>query len=89
MPASRAFATKVYDIVVRIPMGRVTTYGRIARVIGDPRGARMVRWARVSTRSQERRMIRSDEGHGPSALNDSIPRNPKEHRRNYWRFPTQ
>lgn len=45
MPASPKFAAKVYDIVARIPPGRVTTYGRIARAIGDPRGARMVGWA--------------------------------------------
>jgi len=45
MPASTAFADKVYDIVARVPYGRVTTYGRIARAIGEPRGARMVGWA--------------------------------------------
>ena len=45
MPASSQFAARVYDIVARIPHGRVTTYGRIARTIGDPRGARMVGWA--------------------------------------------
>lgn len=45
MPASPPFAARVYDIVARIPSGRVTTYGRIARAIGDPRGARMVGWA--------------------------------------------
>ena len=48
MPASTAFAEKVYDIVARVPPGRVTTYGRIARAIGDPRGARMVGWALMS-----------------------------------------
>ena len=45
MPASPPFAARVYDLVARIPRGRVTTYGRIARAIGDPRGARMVGWA--------------------------------------------
>ncbi len=45
MPASPAFAARVYDLVARIPWGRVTTYGRIARAVGDPRGARMVGWA--------------------------------------------
>ncbi len=31
-------------IVARIPYGRVTTYGSIARALGSPRGARMVGW---------------------------------------------
>lgn len=45
MPASPQFTARVYDLVARIPLGKVTTYGRIARAIGDPRGARMVGWA--------------------------------------------
>lgn len=45
MPASLEFATRVYEVVARIPRGRVTTYGRVARAIGDVRGARMVGWA--------------------------------------------
>lgn len=35
----------VYAIVTRIPEGKVTTYGAIARVIVVPRGARGVGWA--------------------------------------------
>lgn len=45
MPASPEFADRVYDLVAQIPVGRVTTYGRLARAIGDPRGGRMVGWA--------------------------------------------
>ena len=45
MQASPAFAARVYDVVARIPRGRVTTYGRIARALGEPRSARMVGWA--------------------------------------------
>jgi methylated-DNA-protein-cysteine methyltransferase related protein len=45
MPASTAFANRVYEVVARIPRGRVTTYGRIARALGEPRSARMVGWA--------------------------------------------
>ena len=45
MTAAPAFAARVYDVVARIPRGRVTTYGRIAAAVGDPRGARMVGWA--------------------------------------------
>ena len=44
--ADRAtFPARVFAIVARIPYGRVTTYGWIARAIGEPRSARMVGWA--------------------------------------------
>ena len=39
------FHERVFAIVARIPHGRVTTYGAIARAIGEPRAARMVGWA--------------------------------------------
>ena len=39
------FFQGVYEIVAKIPYGRVTTYGQIARMLGNPRGARMVGWA--------------------------------------------
>lgn len=35
----------VYEIVARIPEGKVTTYGQIAQMLGKPRGARLVGWA--------------------------------------------
>ncbi|HUG16052.1 MAG TPA: MGMT family protein [Thermomicrobiales bacterium] len=35
----------MYRIVRAIPAGSVTTYGTIAAVLGDRRGARMVGWA--------------------------------------------
>jgi methylated-DNA-protein-cysteine methyltransferase-like protein len=40
-----AFFRRVYALVRRIPRGRVTTYGAIARALGVPRGARTVGWA--------------------------------------------
>lgn len=40
----RQFYERVYAIVRRIPPGRVTTYGRIARAAGHDRAARMVGW---------------------------------------------
>jgi methylated-DNA-protein-cysteine methyltransferase-like protein len=43
MPES--FPQRVYQVVRRIPRGRVTTYGRIAGALGSPRSARMVGWA--------------------------------------------
>lgn len=39
------FPARVFAIVARIPEGRVTTYGWIARALGQPRGARLVGWA--------------------------------------------
>ncbi|MFC1687214.1 MGMT family protein [Patescibacteria group bacterium] len=39
------FYQKVYDMVKKIPKGRVATYGQIAALIGSPRSARMVGWA--------------------------------------------
>jgi methylated-DNA-[protein]-cysteine S-methyltransferase len=35
-------ASDVYDILVRIPKGKVTTYGDIARALGHPRASRAV-----------------------------------------------
>jgi len=35
----------VYELVRRIPAGRVSTYGRIAALTSVPRGARGVGWA--------------------------------------------
>ena len=39
------FPERVYEIVAQIPPGRATTYGAIARALGNPRGAREVGWA--------------------------------------------
>jgi methylated-DNA-protein-cysteine methyltransferase-like protein len=39
------FSDKVYEIVRRIPSGRVMTYGQIAALLGLPRAAREVGWA--------------------------------------------
>lgn len=42
---SKDFFEKVYMVVREIPVGRVTTYGAIAKYLGSPKGARMVGWA--------------------------------------------
>lgn len=39
------FADKVFDAVCRIPKGKVSTYGQIAKMIGAPRSARYVGYA--------------------------------------------
>lgn len=49
----KSFNDKVYEIVSRIPKGRVTTYGDVARVLGNPRMARQVGWALHANRSND------------------------------------
>ncbi len=43
MPASTF--QRVYDVVKCIPPGQVTTYGQIARLLGNPRMSRVVGYA--------------------------------------------
>tara|TARA_B100001059_G_scaffold136588_1_gene136919 strand:- start:503 stop:841 length:339 start_codon:yes stop_codon:yes gene_type:complete len=45
MDKTDSFFEKVYRVVRRIPFGRVTSYGAIAKYIGTSRSARMVGWA--------------------------------------------
>ena len=40
--ASRLFTRRVLSVVRRVPVGRVTTYGDVARLAGSPRAARAV-----------------------------------------------
>ncbi len=39
------FFQKVYQVTKLIPLGKVTTYGSIAKYLGSPKSARMVGWA--------------------------------------------
>lgn len=39
------FFDKVYEVARKIPYGRVTSYGAIAKYLGAARSARMVGWA--------------------------------------------
>ena len=41
----KSFNESVYEIVEKIPSGRVATFGQIARMIGRPRMARFVGYA--------------------------------------------
>ena len=41
----KTFNESVYEIVAKIPSGRVATFGQIARMIGRPRMARFVGYA--------------------------------------------
>ena len=42
---TEGFFQLVYDTVKRIPLGKVATYGQIARLCGNPRMSRQVGWA--------------------------------------------
>jgi methylated-DNA-protein-cysteine methyltransferase related protein len=46
------FFQRVYEVVKLIPVGRVTSYGAIARYLGTTRSARMVGWAMNQSHSQ-------------------------------------
>jgi O-6-methylguanine DNA methyltransferase len=39
------FFDLVYKLVAQVPEGKVTTYGAIAKFLGNPRGSRAVGWA--------------------------------------------
>lgn len=43
------FFKKVYEIVSRIPKGKVISYGKIASFLGNPRQGRIVGWAMHSS----------------------------------------
>lgn len=40
-----AFSERIYETVKLIPCGRVMSYGQVARLAGNPRGARAVGFA--------------------------------------------
>ena len=42
---SEKFFKQVYDVVKKIPYGKVTTYGAIAHYLGSTKSARTVGWA--------------------------------------------
>lgn len=54
--------SRVYEIVARIPEGRVASYGQIALMLGQPQGARQVGWAmrRCPDGLPWQRVVRSD-----------------------------
>lgn len=47
------FFQDVWDVVILIPKGRVTSYGAIAKYLGSPGAARMVGWAMNASHSSE------------------------------------
>lgn len=51
MDAKSDFFQRVYAVVRRIPYGRVTTYGAIARAVGSPQSSRTVGYAMNASHS--------------------------------------
>lgn len=70
------FFERVYEIVRRIPEGRVMSYGRIAALAGNPRMARQVGWALHSLSEDDvpwHRVVRKD-GSMPERLSEATDR---------------
>jgi len=53
MQDSALFFDKCYDVVRRIPYGKVTSYGAIARYLGAAKGARMFGYAMTSSHGND------------------------------------
>ncbi|NDB03166.1 MAG: MGMT family protein [Flavobacteriaceae bacterium] len=51
MDTKSDFFQRVYEVVRRIPYGRVTTYGAIARAVGSPQSSRTVGYAMNASHS--------------------------------------
>jgi methylated-DNA-protein-cysteine methyltransferase related protein len=47
------FYASVYEVVRRVPYGRLTTYGDVATILGSPRVARQVGWALAALRGTD------------------------------------
>jgi len=47
------FFERVYAVARKIPYGKVTSYGAIAKVLGTGRSARMVGWAMNASEAME------------------------------------
>ncbi len=53
-PLGPGFHQRVYDVVRRVPPGRVTTYGDVALAAGAPRAARQVGYAMAALTPEQR-----------------------------------
>lgn len=53
MSDNSGFFEKVYEVCRKIPEGRVTSYGSIAKYLGAAKSARMVGWAMNSSKKME------------------------------------
>ncbi len=53
MKDKSGFFEKVYEVCRKIPEGRVTSYGAIAKYLGSAQSARMVGWAMNASKNLE------------------------------------
>ncbi len=53
MKEKENFFERVYKVAQKIPYGRVTSYGAIAKYLGAERSARMVGWAMNASHNNE------------------------------------
>ncbi|WP_455140330.1 MGMT family protein [Candidatus Hodarchaeum mangrovi] len=53
MTKRSTFSNEVINIIKSIPKGKVATYGQIAALAGNPRGARQVTWLLHSATEKE------------------------------------
>ena len=53
MNNSESFFERVYEVVRKIPEGKVTSYGAIAKYLGAARSSRMVGWAMNNSHHQK------------------------------------
>jgi methylated-DNA-protein-cysteine methyltransferase-like protein len=69
---------RIYKMVLRIPKGRVMTYGQIAYLLEDRYSARLVGWAMHSTPHDERNIPwhRVINARGATSTGKVIPHNP-------------
>ena len=52
-PENKNFFQRTYEVARLIPIGRVTSYGAIAKYLGAARSARMVGWAMNSSSKEK------------------------------------
>ena len=50
---NNGFFNQVYDVVRKIPYGRVTSYGAVAKCLGTAQSARIVGWAMNDSHHQK------------------------------------
>lgn len=67
-----SFNDQVYELARRVPKGKVTTYGEIARKLGNPRWARQVGWALHQNRDPKNPCHRVVDRNGRLAPNFSF-----------------
>jgi O-6-methylguanine DNA methyltransferase len=80
------FDRKVLDLVSKIPKGKITTYGELAKALGNPGGARAVGQALKSNKHPDEtpcfKVVRSDGSVGgythPLGLREKIRRLEKD-----------